>query len=105
MDKTTLMIKVCHGIITGENSAPLKSGCLPFVSVGSDLYSFYLLCLQSKICKTWSALAAFRELVPTLTALYLHLGFGWDTLIILKHSMFFSTCLHIRNKAFHMTVM
>lgn len=31
------MIKFCYGTIMGENSAPLKSECLPFVSVGSDL--------------------------------------------------------------------
>lgn len=47
MDKTTLMIKVCYGIITVENSAPLKSECLPFVSVGSDLYSYIFLFIMS----------------------------------------------------------
>lgn len=97
MDKTTLMIKVCYGIIIGENSTPLKSECLPFFSVRSELYSDFFLFLQSKICKTWPTLAAVRQLV-TYTVVYLHLGFGLDTLIILKHSMFFSTCLHVEMK-------
>lgn len=101
--KLTLMIKACYGIIAGENLALLKSECLPFVSVGSDLYTYIFLFVMS-------AEQNMQNLVYTGSfqrGCYLHCSipsfwFGYSDYF--KTLNVFLTCLHVRNKAFHTTV-